>query len=124
RLACGQDRSSAMAEESDLEKTEPASPRKLEQAREEGDVPRSRELATCTVLLGGGLAFWFAGGGLLDRVNRMLSSGLSFEREHAFDFNLLIQHLGTGLVDVAIGLAPIGGILLLISLSSPLLIGG
>jgi flagellar biosynthetic protein FlhB len=35
-----------MAEESDLEKTEPASARRLEQAREEGQVPRSREIGT------------------------------------------------------------------------------
>ncbi|MEF8711236.1 MAG: EscU/YscU/HrcU family type III secretion system export apparatus switch protein [Candidatus Accumulibacter propinquus] len=33
-----------MAEESDLEKTEAASSRRLEQAREEGQVPRSREI--------------------------------------------------------------------------------
>jgi hypothetical protein len=37
-----------MAEESDLEKTEPASPRRLEKAREEGNVARSRELVTCS----------------------------------------------------------------------------
>jgi len=36
-----------MAEDSDLEKTEQASDRRLEKAREQGDVPRSRELATC-----------------------------------------------------------------------------
>ncbi|MGO4612187.1 EscU/YscU/HrcU family type III secretion system export apparatus switch protein, partial [Variovorax sp. 2RAF20] len=35
-----------MAEESDLEKTEPASARRLEKAREEGNVARSRELTT------------------------------------------------------------------------------
>jgi len=113
-----------MAEESDLEKTEPASPRKLEQAREEGDVPRSRELATCTVLLGGGIAFWMTGEGLVRRINHMLASGLSFERAHAFDFNLLLQHLGAGLFEVAIGLAPIGAVLILVALASPLLIGG
>jgi hypothetical protein len=33
-----------MAEESDVERTEPASARRLEQAREEGQVPRSREV--------------------------------------------------------------------------------
>jgi flagellar biosynthetic protein FlhB len=113
-----------MAEDSDLEKTEPASPRKLEQAREEGDVPRSRELATSTILLGGGAAFWLAGEGLLRRINQMLANGLSFERAHAFDMNLLVQHLGVGLFDVAIGLAPIGAILVLVALASPLLIGG
>lgn len=40
-----------MAEESDLSRTEPASPRRLQQARREGDVPRSAELAAWLVLL-------------------------------------------------------------------------
>ncbi|HPV32634.1 MAG TPA: EscU/YscU/HrcU family type III secretion system export apparatus switch protein, partial [Methylotenera sp.] len=31
-----------MAEDSDLEKTEQATPKRIETAREEGDVPRSR----------------------------------------------------------------------------------
>jgi flagellar biosynthetic protein FlhB len=42
-----------MAEDSDLEKTEPASPRRLEQAREEGQVPQSRELSAFLVLMAG-----------------------------------------------------------------------
>ena len=41
-----------MAEESDLEKTEPASARRLEKAREEGNVARSRELTTLAGCLG------------------------------------------------------------------------
>lgn len=113
-----------MAEDSDLEKTEPASPRRLEQAREEGDVPRSRELATCTVLLAAGLGLWFSGEGLVRRLNHMLASGLSFEREHAFDFDQLLMRLGVSTGDVLIGLAPLGGILMLVALGSPLLIGG
>ncbi len=39
-----------MAEESDLSRTEPASPRRLQQARSEGDVPRSAELTAWVVL--------------------------------------------------------------------------
>ena len=68
-----------MAEESDQEKTESASPRRLEQAREEGDVPRSRELATCLVLLGACGALWLTGEGTIRQLSRMLSAGLSFE---------------------------------------------
>ncbi len=113
-----------MAEDSDLERTEPASPRRLEQAREEGDIPRSRELATCTILLAAGLAFWFSGESLVRRLNHMLAAGLSFEREQAFDFNLLLMRLGFSLGDVLIGLAPFAGILVLVALGSPLLIGG
>jgi flagellar biosynthetic protein FlhB len=40
-----------MAEESDLERTEPASARRLEQAREEGQVPRSREIGAFLILI-------------------------------------------------------------------------
>ena len=39
-----------MAEESDLERTEAPSQRRLEQAREEGQVPRSRELNSFALL--------------------------------------------------------------------------
>jgi flagellar biosynthetic protein FlhB len=41
-----------MAEESDLSRTEPASPRRLQQARSQGDVPRSTELTAWVVLAG------------------------------------------------------------------------
>ncbi len=40
-----------MAEESDLSRTEPASPRRLQEARRAGDVPRSPELTAWLVLL-------------------------------------------------------------------------
>ncbi|MFP5418323.1 MAG: EscU/YscU/HrcU family type III secretion system export apparatus switch protein [Gammaproteobacteria bacterium] len=40
-----------MAEESDLSRTEPASPRRLHEARSAGDVPRSAELSGWLVLL-------------------------------------------------------------------------
>jgi flagellar biosynthetic protein FlhB len=113
-----------VAEDSDLERTEPASPRRLEQAREEGDVPRSRELATCTVLLAAGLGLWFTGEGLVRRLNSMLASSLTLEREQAFDFSLLLMRIVPGLADVLIGLAPLAAILMLVAAGSPLLIGG
>ena len=43
-----------MAEDSDLEKTEQPSQRRLDQARERGEVARSRELSTFAILLVGG----------------------------------------------------------------------
>ena len=62
-----------MAEESDLEKTESASPRRLEKAREEGNVPRSRELSTCTVLLAAGGGMWVLGDSVVAQLTNMLS---------------------------------------------------
>lgn len=113
-----------MAEDSDLERTEPASPRRLEQAREEGDIPRSRELATCTVLLASGAGFWFLGGDLVSQLNRMLASSLTFEREQAFDFDLLVMRLATHIADLLIAFAPFAVLLMVVAAASPLLIGG
>jgi flagellar biosynthetic protein FlhB len=113
-----------MAEGSDLEKTEPASQRRIDQAREEGDVPRSRELATCTVLMAAGVGILFLGDGLARALNRMLAEGLTLERAHAFDANLLLMRIGTMVWDLLIAFLPLAGLLMIVALASPLLIGG
>ncbi len=115
---------SAVADDSDLEKTEPASPRRLEQAREEGDVPRSRELATCTVLLAAGVGIWVFGDAMVRPLQRLLVSGLSFERAQAFDTELLLGALAAKIGDVLLAFAPLAVLLLVVALCSPLLIGG
>jgi flagellar biosynthetic protein FlhB len=113
-----------MAEGSDQEKTEPASPRRLEQAREEGDIPRSREIATCTVLLAAGVGLTFTGEGLVHQLGRLLASGMSFKRDELFDFDLLLMRLGADLANVLIAFAPLAGLMLIVTLASPILIGG
>ena len=113
-----------MAEDSDLERTEPASQQRIDKAREDGDVPRSRELATCTILLAAGGGLYVSGDNLLRQLNGTLSSGLSFERNQAFDFSLLLTRLGAHLFDLMLAFAPLAGILMLVALASPLLIGG
>lgn len=74
-----------MAEDSEAEKTEPASQRRLEQAREEGDVPRSREVATFTVLMAAGAGLWMTGSSLVRELSRSLTSGLSLTREQVYN---------------------------------------
>ncbi|MDO8179376.1 MAG: flagellar biosynthesis protein FlhB [Undibacterium sp.] len=113
-----------MAEDSDLERTEPASPKRLEQAREEGDVPRSRELSTCTILLAAGGALWMSGESLVRQLNHLLIAGLSMERALAYDSSMLFSHIATSLFDTLLAFAPIAGLLLIVALGSPLLIGG
>lgn len=113
-----------MAEDSDLERTEPASPRRLEQARKDGDVPRSRELATCAVLLAAGSGLWLLGGGVIHTINNMLASSLTFDREQALDFDALLIRIGVNIVEVLMALAPFGILLMLAALASPLFIGG
>lgn len=113
-----------MAEDSDLEKTEPASPKRLEQAREDGDVPRSRELSTCTVLLAAGIGFWVYGDSVISQIDLALTRGLRLERTLAFDFPRLLTYLSAIAQDVMWALLPIAALLMIVALASPLLIGG
>jgi flagellar biosynthetic protein FlhB len=113
-----------MAEDSELEKTEPASQKRLDDAREQGDVPRSRELATCSMLLAAGCAFWMLGGRLIAQLGSLLSNSLLFEREQAYDMNLLVTRAAALLVDVLLAFAPVGALLMLVAVGAPMLIGG
>ena len=113
-----------MAEESDLEKTEDASPKRLEQAREEGDVPRSRELATVTVLLAAGLAMLMMGGQLADALKTSMSSGLSFQRAYAYDPMLLLMKISDNIYNLLLAFSPLALILFFVAVASPALIGG
>ena len=113
-----------MAEESDLEKTEPASQQKLEKAREDGDVPRSRELGTCTLLLAAGAGLWVTGDSMVRNLNRMLVAGLALDRAQVYDFELLSARIAGNLGDLLLAFAPLAGILIMVALFTPMLIGG
>ena len=113
-----------MSEDSDAEKTEDASPRRIEKAREEGDVPRSRELATFAVLMTAGACLWAFGGMLVETLGRALKSGLTLDREQVYNPSILIERVFNDIVAVMLACLPIAGAIMLIALVSPLLIGG
>jgi flagellar biosynthetic protein FlhB len=113
-----------MAEESGLERTEQPTSRRLERAREEGDVPRSREMATCLILLAAGTSLWMTGGAVVNQISMMLTNSMHFERSAAFDMNRLLDLQMTSVVEMVIALAPLAGVLVVVALLTPALIGG
>ncbi len=113
-----------MADDSGLERTEPASPQRLEKAREEGDVPRSRELSTCAVLLAAGGILYAQGDVFVDSLSKSLVTGVSLDRNAAFDMSFLLSRSLNNLQDVALAFLPFAVLLLIAAAGSPLLIGG
>lgn len=113
-----------MAEESDLEKTEPASQRRLEQAREEGQVPNSRELATFLVTITGVAGMYAMAGWMWPRSAQLLRDGLTIDRRALFDpsamFTLLIERA----TDALVLLAPLFIALMVAAFASPFLVAG
>jgi flagellar biosynthetic protein FlhB len=113
-----------VAEESDLEKTEDPSPTRLEKAREEGDIPRSRELATCAVLLAAAAGFTAFGDSLGISMMRMLSDSLSFSREMAFIDVLPLESMQVDISKLLLSFLPLMAVLIIVAVASPILIGG
>ncbi|MCA3182218.1 MULTISPECIES: flagellar biosynthesis protein FlhB [unclassified Cupriavidus] len=113
-----------MSEESDLEKTEPASPRRLEKAREEGQVVRSRELGTFVMLMTGVLGLYVMGGTLGRKLNSVMQTTLAFEPATAFDTNRMLSQFGMAIWDSLLAFFPLLLMFGVAALVAPLAIGG
>lgn len=110
--------------DSDLEKTEPASSRRISQAREEGQVPQSRELGTFLSLFVAALVLWTISGWFYQRLSAVLRDGLTFGRAQAFQVDAMGQALrevaGTALLTTL----PVFVVLIVAGLAGHFLVSG
>ncbi|SQB29592.1 flagellar biosynthesis protein FlhB [Citrobacter koseri] len=113
-----------MAEESDDDKTEAPTPHRLEKAREEGQVPRSKELTSLLILLVGVCIIWIGGESLARRLAGMLSAGLRFDHSMVNDPNLILGQIILLIKEAMIALLPLITGVVLVALISPVMLGG
>jgi flagellar biosynthesis protein FlhB len=113
-----------MAEQHDQERNLPASPKRLEEARAEGRVARSKELATCLILGGGTAALWFASPSLADRLIGLFRGGLSFSAREASSASAMGERLSHLSFDALLATLPVLAMLLVLSVAGPLAMGG
>ena len=108
-----------MAEESDLEKTEEPTGRRLEQAREKGQVPHSRELGTFLVLITAGATFWTMGSWFMQRSMVIARKAFSFEPQHMHEPAMMVPRLLDISLDALIVFSPLLALLVLASILPP-----
>ncbi len=114
-----------MAEEdSSQEKTEEATPRRLEKAREDGQIPRSRELTTTAVLLAGSISLLIFGGFIAQNLLRILEVNFSLSREAIFDTQWMFNHLGHSFYKALWALVPFFITVLIAAVAGPVALGG
>jgi flagellar biosynthetic protein FlhB len=113
-----------LAEESDLERTEPPSARRLEQARSEGRVPQSRELTAFLVLAAATGGFWILGGWLTQQAGGILRRGLTFERSAAFDRDAMTNSFTALSWEALLLMAPVFLLTALAAIATPFALGG
>lgn len=113
-----------MAETSKEDKTEAASPRRIEKAREEGQVPRSREMNTFVMLLAGIGGLWLMGGHLYDSLGQVMEQALLFDRAQLFDTARMLTVLWQLSQNTLLALAPFFALMTFAALAAPALLGG
>lgn len=110
--------------DSDDEKTEEATPRREEKAREEGQVARSRELTTFLILLGGVIGLSTMGMALFSHLGTVMEQAFLFERRQALEtLPMLVTALDIG-QRTLLSLMPMFLLLALIAAVAPTLLGG
>ena len=96
-----------MAESDGQERTEDATPRRLQQAREKGQVARSKELASVAVLVVGAVSLMMFGETLAKGLLTVMGRLFSLSREEIFDMVKLLDIVSGALVHLLLPLAMI-----------------
>ena len=106
------------------QRTESATPKRLEQARKQGQVPRSRDLNSAAVLLAGGIGLYSLGGLVGGRLLALMRDGLRFSRVEAMGDGQMTAALADAGWQALVACAPLLGLLLAAAIVAPLAIGG
>ncbi len=113
-----------MAEDTGQERTEEATPRRKQQAREKGQVPSSRELNTMVMMLAAAGSMALLGSGIVQGIKELAVWNLQVSREQIFDVSTMFSLLEESLLHAVLSLAPFFLVMLLAALVGPIVIGG
>lgn len=108
-----------MAEDSDLEKTEEPTGRRIEQAREKGQIPHSRELGTFTVLIVAAMTLWLMGGWFLDRSLALGRKAFTPEIHHLLEPAMIVPRMVELFADTFFVFSPLFGLLVVAAILPP-----
>lgn len=113
-----------MAEDSAQEKTEQPTAKRLEKAKDDGQVPRSKELTTTAVLLLGAIGLLVFGDEMAANLMAELVYNFQLDREAVFDTNKMVAHLAHSFYEALIVLIPLFVLLAAAAIAGPIALGG
>jgi len=113
-----------MADDSDQEKTEEPTGKRLADAKKKGQIARSRELNTFVMLMVSAALFWMQGNTIGQGLIKMMRTEFQLKRETIFDPLSLMQHLQQTMIDGVMLIAPFLAVLLVAAIVAPLALGG
>jgi flagellar biosynthetic protein FlhB len=114
----------ADSDSSSQERTLEPSARRLEEARREGQVPRSRYLSHLLLLGGAALALFLLADPLLADLRRLIARGMSFDALALHEPARMTARLGELASAGLLAIAPVLALLLVAACAAPLAVGG
>jgi flagellar biosynthesis protein FlhB len=102
-----------MASDAGGDKTHEATPYRRQQARDEGQVVRSQDLASAGLLVAGLCILWYFGQSLAAALGRLATEHLGGEAWLTIDSQTAVHHVAAIAVHLALTLLPVLGLLVL-----------
>jgi flagellar biosynthetic protein FlhB len=106
------------------ERTEEPSQRRLTEARERGQVPRSRELTNFATMIGGSVALIAMGTTLAGTMSLLMRRSMSIDPERLENTSSMMSALGEAAITVLLAALPIFGALIGLVLLAAVVLGG
>jgi len=113
-----------MSEQTGQERTEQATPKRLRESREKGQVPRSKELNSMALLMAAGGGFLLMGESILNQLSDVLKKGLQIKNAQLIDGNGIIEILGDTALNSMLIVMPLFVLLTVVVLLTPIGLGG
>lgn len=113
-----------MTQEQGQERTEEATPKRLQEAAEKGQIARSRELSTLGMLMAAAGGLMLLGPGLLEELVAQMRAGLMLDVRTIFDSKAIPAIMGQALTNFLLMLAPFLLLMLVVALLAPMALGG
>lgn len=110
--------------ETGQEKTERATPKRLEEARKKGQLPRSIELSMAAVCIAAAAAIYTLGSGAAEKFADLMRTSLSLSPEVAMGENVVWPVMRNAAGQAIVTILPFLGATFLAALAAPLAIGG
>ena len=113
-----------MADHDAQDRNLPASPKKIERSRVEGQLPRSRDLPHFAMMVVGGAVLSVGGPHIVERLRQMLTTGLHFDARLLAQKGFMAERLADMTLAFAAVMGPIAAVLMLVGIASNVVSGG
>ncbi len=106
------------------EKTEQPTPKKLREAKQKGQIPRSKELNSMSVMVIGAAGLLLLGHYIIASLSQMMIAGFDISRAELVDQAALVSRFGDAIWAALSGIFPFLALMTVVAIFTPLMLGG